>query len=711
MESNDIDLSDYSRIIFRQFRFIFIFVMLFTAAGFIAGHLIPRRYSARALLQINFDHFFDGAKVDPGLLYNLKDNLSSIILDISGQNIILQAAQSAGRISDTASDVSFTHDNIEIVEEYREKITLTPVADKKQIQIDVISADPREAALIANAVGNTYQRNALEFKRKHLDRMQYKIRETLEQCRKEAADISNMMSTTKSNNPELIDDFFYSRINKKSLLLDRQQQKTDFDLSNIAALRNDLTELRSELLQSTPASSRKPPSHANKKLPAIDWMSELTYEDPGLELLTKQITRISEERSEYMQYYHFSHPKMASIDRQLREAIELFSMALNRNETALKQKNSEIINKQSEMSAKADTKYSKTYLLDRLNNRYTSQLELCESIEEKLSDAHITASGLVPFVTIASQAAIPTSPVGISTMKMTAAGLVAGLLFGLIIALFREIANTSLGTIEDVKRTFNGYLIMGTMPCINTIKKVHTRAAHDTPDKKLLPVLFDPASSASEAFRMLSVRLHTAQVNQPRKTILVTSAATGEGKSFIAANLALTLSLQGKQVLLLEANFRRPSLSYFFGLPPLPGLAEILIEKAAWESSRVTISDLLLGTLGINEIIRIQGIDNFTLIPFGSHPPNPGELLSSEVMHRILEEFREVYDHIIIDAPSVMPVADPLLLAHLCDSTIMVYYSDRTPRGSLASAIKSLEGTGIERPVLLLNNWHRVPAT
>lgn len=173
-----------------------------------------------------------------------------------------------------------------------------------------------------------------------------------------------------------------------------------------------------------------------------------------------------------------------------------------------------------------------------------------------------------------------------------------------------------------------------------------------------LNVFKDPEGekSGAECFRTLRSRLHQIAATRPLKRILITSSIPGEGKTFVAANLAQSITLQPDQrVLLIDADLRASRLHLAFGAPTTPGLSEYLRGEASEY-----------------EVIQNGSAENLCLIPGGSEAANPSELLLNERMKRLLDIVTPAFDFVILDSPPAIPVHDPNLLADLCDGTLFV---------------------------------------
>jgi capsular exopolysaccharide synthesis family protein len=161
-------------------------------------------------------------------------------------------------------------------------------------------------------------------------------------------------------------------------------------------------------------------------------------------------------------------------------------------------------------------------------------------------------------------------------------------------------------------------------------------------------------SPIAEAYRTLRTNIHFSKGDQEPKTIMFISAGPGEGKSTTAANTAVSLAQSGKQVIIVDCDFRKPVQHSIFGKKN-KGLTNILVED-----------------FSINSMIQETGIDNVNLLTSGPIPPNPSELLSSKKMQVILDTLRSQADYVIIDAPPVIAVTDACVLASKVDGIALV---------------------------------------
>lgn len=202
------------------------------------------------------------------------------------------------------------------------------------------------------------------------------------------------------------------------------------------------------------------------------------------------------------------------------------------------------------------------------------------------------------------------------------------------------------------------------------MKPRHKNSKKSDHRRKLIAKL-KPKSSISEQYRTIRTNIQFALVDRELKTLMITSAGPEEGKSTTAANLAVVFAQQGKKVLLVDADLRKPTVHYTFSLLNTTGLTSVITKQFTFD-----------------EAVEEGGIENLYILSSGPIPPNPAEMLSSKAMDEFLEGAGESFDLIIFDTPPILAVTDAQVLANKCDGTILVVSSEKTERDM---ALKSKE--------------------
>lgn len=179
----------------------------------------------------------------------------------------------------------------------------------------------------------------------------------------------------------------------------------------------------------------------------------------------------------------------------------------------------------------------------------------------------------------------------------------------------------------------------------------------------------NPKSPISEQYRTIRTNIQFASVDKEFKTLMVTSSGPGEGKSTTAANLGVVLAQQGKRVLLIDGDLRKPTVHYTFKVSNIYGVTNVLTRQ-------MLLKDTVVKT-------KIPDLD---VLPSGPVPPNPSELINSKSMDNLIEEAQGLYDYILFDTPPVLAVTDGQLLSSKVDGVILVVSSGKT---EVEAAIKA----------------------
>lgn len=268
-------------------------------------------------------------------------------------------------------------------------------------------------------------------------------------------------------------------------------------------------------------------------------------------------------------------------------------------------------------------------------------------------------------LTVVNPAALPAAPVAPKTEQNVAIGLALGLLAGVGIALLSNALDRRVKSKEQLE-LIAGKPVVGSIPFRGNEDK-EEGAEHIVPFRK-------GHSPAAESFRRLRTNLQFLNVDNPPRVFVLTSSVAMEGKSETAINLSLALAEAGNRVLLIEADLRRPLVVSYMSMPDKVGLTNVLSGQADFE-------DVVQET-------RHDGVD---LLACGPLPPNPSELLASDMARQLLEDLRRAYDYVIIDSPPLLPVTDGALLAQITDGALLVVRSHRTTSDQVAQAVDNLE--------------------
>jgi capsular exopolysaccharide synthesis family protein len=342
--------------------------------------------------------------------------------------------------------------------------------------------------------------------------------------------------------------------------------------------------------------------------------------------------------------------------------------------------------------------YTKQFVTEQQNANhayYASALALVNkqvaalTAKQKLSPSGIALAGRAQSlgvlaelrngnVEIAQAATPPTSPSSPKTSRNTVLGAILGLLLGLGIAFLLERFDRRIREPKDLESVY-GLPLLGVVPESSALSRTGRGA----------PVAGAPLpSSEAEAFHLIRAHMRYFNVDRELRTLMVASAAPGDGKTTIARHLASAAAKMGARVLLLEADLRRPTLAQQFGITPSRGLSDVLIGAVSLQEATQTLD---LGSPA-GESAKAHTLD--VLVAGATPPPNPGELIESHAMESLLEQARATYDLIVIDTPPLTAVSDAFPLLKKVDGVIIVGRVGRNRRDVAERLHETLTGAG-----------------
>jgi succinoglycan biosynthesis transport protein ExoP len=264
-----------------------------------------------------------------------------------------------------------------------------------------------------------------------------------------------------------------------------------------------------------------------------------------------------------------------------------------------------------------------------------------------------------PGARIIQRAAVPSSPMPPRRTMSLGLSVMLALLLAFGTVMLQEYLDDRVNSSDEVER-LTGLPTLAYVPAI-VVDQPHMVSN--------MPV----NSPVAEAYRALRVGIGFAGADTPIRRLQFTSPTKGEGKSTTSANLATAMAQDGKKVILVDADLRSPSLHRLFGLPLSPGLSEALA-----------------GMIGVGEVLRTTDVENLLVVPAGTIPPNPAELLGSPAFLRLLDQLEEQADVVIFDTPPCVPVTDPVIIAARMDGVVLVLYAGHTRKAAIKRAIELL---------------------
>ena len=392
-----------------------------------------------------------------------------------------------------------------------------------------------------------------------------------------------------------------------------------------------------------------------------------------------------------------SYPKVAQLnselketDRQLQSEIDKAVDHLRGQYMAALQRENMLRDSFEKQKQEANKLNESAIEYSLLKREVESNRTLYEGLLEKLKEAGVTAGLRSNNFRITNPARVPQSPIEPNIPRNLAFALVLGVISGVGLAFLLENMDNTVRTPEQAQA-------LAALPSLGMIPLGSKSSGHNsavsrlalTSSKEAVEMVTQvrPQSQMAESYRALRTSLLLSNLGAPPKVIMVTSARPQEGKTTTSINTAIVLAQKGVRVLLIDADLRRPSIHKTLGMGPRSGL-----------------SNVLTGSANVQQAISQSTIlPNLWILPAGTPPPNPAELLASSNMKDLIDGLRDQYDHIVIDTPPTLSVTDAVVLSSRADATILVIRSGQTTKQALRRARDILMQVNAHVAGILLN--------
>jgi capsular exopolysaccharide synthesis family protein len=661
----EIHLLDYWRVIVKR-RWVVYTALLVLVVTVTVGSLVMRPvYTAVTRLQIEQNT----PKVMPfqEVMGSVPDSRNDFYQTQIG---LIQSRRVAGDV--IASLELDKHDEYrdagDRIEAFLDRLKVAPVRNSRLVDVSFSAHDPALAARVANRVADTY----IAFN----TQVQYNT--TSRATTSLAHQIANLQEGIDAREKELQ---AYAKQHGIVELSDRQ----NIPLKTLNDLSDAYTRARATRIE-------KEARYAAVRDGDPGSLSEV-LESTVIKDLTAKSAELERRAAQLSQKYKPDWPEMVRLRREIDETrarleIErraVYTQVLGVAESAWRTARNEearlktALDDQKRLTQEASLREIQ---YNNLKAEIANKRSTLEALLKRQAET-ASASGLedlaVSNVRIVDVAEIPTRRSSPKILQNMLLSILTGLTLGVGLAFFFEYLDKSVKTPEEMHQA-SGVASIGAIPVLhpegNGLRVIKAAPAAQAPRPSVdLIAHTDPKSKVSEAFREVRTALLVSQPGGPPRAILITSAQPAEGKTAVAVNLATTLAQIGRVVLIVDADLRKPRVHRVLGLSNDHGLSNALSGAGhAWPEPRPT---------------PVSGLYAVTSGPL---PPNPADLLDSERFAQIQRELAEQgYDHIIYDAPPVLEVADPAIMAGRMDAVLLVVRSGSTTREALTHAVARLQ--------------------
>ncbi|MBW2737617.1 MAG: polysaccharide biosynthesis tyrosine autokinase [Deltaproteobacteria bacterium] len=622
---------------------------------------------------------FKGVNEEAGIFSYFKDLKNTIISEIKGLFKFMKPSRPDFNEEKYSGETGFipgmeSHNDSWLVNDFLDSLEVEPIRNSRLVNISFESTYPEFSARIANTLVMAYIDWSLSLRFKSRQETSKFLDDQVksEKLKLEASELALQQYREKYGvaiiSSQVGEKAEYGQaLSRQNLLtiskqvLDAKNKRIEAEIKYINALKLSKDPLKAEAI----------PEVVNS--PVI-----ISIKQNEVELIR--------EKAEKSQKFGQKHPVIIALNQEVKklrkqkyqEIINIVSAMKTNYEVALSQEHA----LQKTLGLSQDETISRNKIAiqyQMLQQEADSSRQLYDMLLKRFKETSVFEENRTINIHVVDYAEVPEFSVKPKVKLNLFLAIIVGLFMGIGLSFFIEYLDNTIKNPEDLERYFQ-LPYLGPVPCFD-IKNPKT----DQPDE--LIIISEPKSSASEAYRGLRTGILFSTPVQPPRSILVTSAGAGEGKTITCANLAVAMAQAETKVVLLDCDMRKPRLHRMLGIRNEQGLSSILVGESEWQ-------DVLVST----------NIPNLDFIPAGLISPNPAELVGSERMQNLINELREEYGRIVIDSPPIAAVTDPVILSRLVDGVVLVIHAGITSRDLIANAVRQLRDIQANILGSVLNN-------
>jgi polysaccharide biosynthesis transport protein len=542
------------------------------------------------------------------------------------------------------------------------RVTLSP--NTRIIEVHYRSADPQMAANVVNTLMQTYVEN--NFKARFESTMQ-----ASDWLSKQLVDLQMKVETSQE---KLV------RYQREHEILGADE-KQNITMAKLDELNKELTSAETERMDKEAlyrlVESGDPDAVAANVGSIEDAVAGQQSSTALLGTLRGKQADLKIQAAELSTQFGPSYPKLSQINNQLKEIDSQIQGEMKKIVTKIRGQYNAALQRENMLHGALDKQKQEANKLNESAIEYTllkrdvdTNRQLYEGLLQKLKEAGVSAGLKSNNFRIVDSARPPTSPIEPNVPRNLLFAAVLGLASGVGLAFLIDGLDNTVRTTEQAQM-IAGIASLGMIP-------LGSKSAREGTNPKRLVIATSkeavelvtqvrPQSQMAESYRALRTSLLLSNLGAPPRVIIITSALPQEGKTTTSINTAVVLAQKGTRVLLIDADLRRPSIHKTLGMGPHSGLSNVLTGSTTLEQA----------------ISHTSILPNLFVLPAGTPPPNPAELLASTNMRDVLNQLREQYDHIVIDTPPSLSVTDAVVLSPRADAVVLVIRSGQTTKQAL----------------------------
>jgi exopolysaccharide transport family protein len=619
------------------------------------------------------DYYYDPTDLDTEASILRSDLLA---LQVIKQLNLDKRAEFGGRGEPAANSLALTTDEIqpdsaqtsEVLDAFKGNLRVALHPNTRIIDIHYRSPNQNLAAQVVNTLISTYIEQ--NFKTRFESTMQ-----ASDWLQKQLADLQIKVETSQEKLVKYQKEHSILGIDEKQNIITAKLDELNKELT---AAESDRMEKESvyRLVQSGDADTAAAAAAAG---------ADSANGSPGnggstlLEKLREQQADLKIQVAELSTQFGPSYPKVAQLNNQLKEVDAQIQIEMKKVVARVRSSYLAALQRENMLSAALEGQKQDANQLNESAIEYSllkrdveTNRTLYEGLLEKLKEAGVTAGLRSNNIRPVDRARVPTEPSEPDVPRNLAFALALGLSTGIGLAFLLEGIDNTVRTPEQAQ-IISALPSLGMIPLGSKTTETSSRqrlAVASSKEAVELVTQSRPQSQMAESYRALRTSLLLTSLGAPPKVILITSALPQEGKTTTSINTAIVLAQKGTRVLLIDADLRRPSIHKTLGMGPRTGLSNVLTGNATIQQATV----------------RSSILPSLFVLPAGTPPPNPAELLASANMKDVLAELRGEYDHIVVDTPPTLSVTDAVVMSTRADAVVLVIRSGQTTKQALRRA-------------------------
>ena len=686
-------LSEFLRILFRgRWVIVVAFLAVVGAVTFLTYRMRPEYQATASVLILNEDTMesalLNARPADVPKSRNLNSieilqsrKLAEDVIHVLAESPYKNELEIMAERDATGKPVTFD----DRVASFQKHTSVALLKDTDVLKVSVSAYSPFETAFLTNALADEYYRYRLNSARSEIGDIRQFLDQQLEVVKQQLSQSEDMERNYKeSQGVTALDEETSQKVRQSAdfhALYNTTQTELNAQIRRQEYLRKQLAETKGTMVEDVTNATSPMIESLQHEIADKQTRIATIMANPGpgtdvtVSALEKEVEAIKGKLVEEVRKVAGGG---ASVVDPLKTSQQLFDqlLATEVEVKALTAKAEALREVMQNVDADLERLPQQTLVLARLTRDRELNEKLYLMLNDKYEETRITEAAKSAGIEIVDSAKPPTLPIRPKKKLNIILGILFGLSIGVGIAFLLEILDDTVKTGDDIERL--GLTLLGTIPLVHTdqiIRRLRKQGKEFT-DSDLHRVeakmitRFSPKSPVSEAYRSLRTNIQFADIDKPKRVILMTSTTSKEGKSTTAVNLAVTLAQTGSRVLLVDSDLRRPALHNFFGFDKAYGLTNVLI-----------------GSLSLDDVIKPTEVDKLDVITAGDIPPNPAELVASEKMRKFIEDVRARYDHVILDSPPVIAVTDAAILATRVDGALLVVSSGTVNRKEVQRSV------------------------